>query len=66
MDEPMKDPVLQHLNGISGQLNRMEEKLDTAVKRAVIAGGVAGALTGSIVPPLVQAAIELAKAKLGG
>lgn len=60
-----KDPVLAHLEGISAQLDRVEEKLDSNLKRAVIAGGISGAIAGSLVPPIVQAGIELAKAKLG-
>lgn len=64
-----KDLVLQHLEGISGQLNRMENKIDGGVRKAVIAGGAAGAITGaiagSLAPELIRAAIDLAKLKLG-
>ncbi len=67
MDDNKKDDaVLQHLSSISQQLGRVEEKIDHSMRRAVIAGGISGAVAGALSGPLMQAAIDLAKAKLGG
>ncbi|MFJ5428563.1 hypothetical protein ACIPUP_05315 [Pectobacterium actinidiae] len=53
------------LDEISGQLNRIERRMDSieaaAVRQGAIAGGVAGAVTGG----LVTTAIMLIKARLG-
>lgn len=68
-DDHEKSPELQLLEGIAEGVTRVEQKLDAASRKAVVAGGVAGAVTGAIAgtiaPELIRAGIDLAKAKLG-